>query len=476
MSFTNAVVNREARTDNGMKARASTADACTDLFFQIGGSRGKNIIPAFVAAFASNPELAIRIALWARDVRGGAGERKLFRDILTYLSNNDTDSACRVLNKVSELGRWDDVFAAEGDARQYGFMLVAKALASHDALAAKWMPRKGPLAAELRSWLGVTPKQYRKFLVALTNVVESRMCAKDWDNINYSQVPSLALARYKKAFSRHSQKFAEWAQKLVDKSDPTVKVNAGAVYPYDVLKGLAARCQNSYSETEFYDEAEKNALIAQWEALPNYVGDASILPIIDTSGSMTWTKLTASGLMPLDVAVSLGLYMADKNRGPFNGTFMTFSERPDLVHLQGDIVQKVQQMVHSDVGGSTNLHAAFDKVLEVAVMGNVSQADMPKMLLIFSDMQFNCCFDYDDSAIEMIRRKYEAAGYEVPKVVFWCLEAHGDNAPVKFNEQGVALVSGFSPAVVKPILSADPDSFDPFNIMLEAVGIERYDF
>ena len=203
------------------------------------------------------------------------------------------------------------------------------------------------------------------------------------------------------------------------------------------------------------------------------VGDANILPLVDVSGSMTCPAGKNTKLSCLEVAVSLGLYLADKNTGKFKDTFLTFSGDPELLHLKGNINQKIDQMVKSTWAMDTNLHKAFAKILSVAVKGQVPQEEMPKMLLILSDMQFNACVEYDDSAMQMIERSYEAAGYEVPKVVFWNLNAH-DNVPVKFDESGTALVSGFSPAIVKPLLSGDLETFTPEAIMLKTVMVDRY--
>ena len=354
------------------------------------------------------------------------------------------------------------------EVRTVGFQMIADALRANNGLVAKWMPRKGREAAELRSFLGMSPKQYRKTLVNLTKVVESDMCAKNWDEINFNHVPSLASARYKKAFNRHTEKYKAWTSALVS-TDPkvkeTVKVNAGAVYPYDVLKGL------SYGYT--YSKANLNHIVAQWDALPNYVGDASILPLVDVSGSMTST--VSPGLTALDVAVSLGLYLADKNQGKFKDTFLTFSSKPQLLNLKGNVLQKIEQMVKSAWEMNTNLHAAFDKILSVAIDGGVPQEEMPKILLILSDMQFDSCIRFDDSAIQMIRRKYEAAGYQMPNVVFWNLNA-SDNVPVKFNEKGVGLVSGFSPSIVKAVLAADMEQFTPEGMMNKTIMSDRYDF
>lgn len=343
------------------------------------------------------------------------------------------------------------------------------------SLCSKWMPRKGDVAVRLRSFLDWSPKRYRKTLVDLTNVVEQQMCTKQWDEIDFNKVPSVASSRYKKAFARHTDKYKEWAEKLVSK-DPeiakTVKVNAGAVYPYDVLKGLIGSYYNNYSKENL------NHIIGQWEALPNYVGDSSILPLVDVSGSMTCKaggNASKSQTTCLDVAVSLGLYLADKNKGKFKDTFLTFSSKSALVHLRGNILDKINQMVTSNWTMSTDLHAAFEKILKVAIDGEVSQEEMPKMLLIFSDMQFNDCIKFDDPAIQMIHRKYKDAGYDMPNIVFWNINA-ADNVPVKFDTTGVALVSGFSPTIVKSVLGADLKNFTPENIMLKTIMDKRYDY
>lgn len=467
-TFVNAVQNQSTRTTNGMRARQSTARAVVDLFYNIGASRGKNIVPAFSAAYVENRELALRIALWSRDARSGAGERQLFRDILVHLEKTDTAAAKAMLARVPELGRWDDIFVFQtSELKSQAYTMLGDALRAGDGLAAKWTPRKGQTAREIREFFGMTPKQYRKSLVSLTKVVETQMCAKDWDNINFNHVPSVAASRYKKAFTRNTTKFAEYVNKLVA-GDASVKVNAAAVFPYDILKGMR---YSSFSKTEL------DHIVAQWDALPNYVGDASILPLVDVSGSMSCKAggpRSSSAVTCLDVAVSLGLYLADKNKGKFKDTFLTFSASPKLMHLKGNVVQKYQQMAQSDWEMNTNLHAAMDKILKTAVEGNVPQNEMPAMLLILSDMQFDQCIRYDDTAMKMIERKFEQAGYVVPQIVFWNLNA-SDNVPVQANKKGAALVSGFSPSIVKAILAAEMDDFTPEGIMLKTVMNPRYD-
>ena len=467
-AFVNAIANQEARTANGMKARKSSANALVDLFYNIGASRGKNSVPQFTAAYVQDKELALRIALWARDARGGAGERQIFRDILAHLEKTDPESAARLLVKVPELGRFDDLFVFKTpDLKAKAYTLLGDHLRARNGLAAKWTPRKGEVAREIREFFGMTPKQYRKSLVALTKVVETQMCANDWDNINFSHVPSQAARIYKKAFNRHSVKFAEYVQKLVS-GDKTVKVNASAVFPHEVLKDII----NPYGRATL-GKTELDHLTAQWDALPNYMNDANILPIVDVSGSMTCPAGKDTKVRCLDVAVSLGLYLADKNKGEFKDTFLTFSTHPELMTLKGNIVQKVNQMVQSKWEMSTNLHAAFNKILDTAVKNNVPDSDMPKMVLILSDMQFNACVNHDDSAMQMIERKYRDAGYTVPSVVFWNLNSSG-NVPVKSDKSGAALVSGFSPSIMASILGADPQEFTPEGMMMKTIMSYKY--
>jgi len=473
-TFVNAVQNQETRTENGMKARVSTADASTDLFFKIGASRGQDIIPQFVSAFTNNIDDAMRIAQWSRDVRGGAGERKLFIDIVSYLEQTQNpDYAIALIKKIPELGRWKDLVEIKYTSvkvRNVAYDLIKQALNDGNGLCAKWMPRKGKVATDLRTYFDWTPKFYRKRLVELTKVVETQMCNKDWNDIEFSKVPSLAMARYRSAFYKNATTFEAYVEALV-KGDPSVKVNAGAVYPYDVIKGVNSMIYNS----ELGNTTENNLIVEQWKALENFVGDTNILPMIDVSGSMNCPVGGSKSLTCLDVAVSLGLYCADKNTGKFQDTFLTFSESPQLLTVKGNIIEKVAQTVRSKWGMNTNLVKAFDQMLYVAQNGKVDQSEMPEMVIIFSDMQFDSCVRFDDSAIEMIKRKYADSGYEMPKVVFWNLRAT-DNVPVKFNENGVALVSGFSPSILKAIVSNDFEQFSPVSIMNQAIAIDRYDW
>ena len=471
MQFAEAIDNQLTRTTNGMKARVSSANACVDLFYNIGASRGKDIVPAFTAAYVENRDLALRIALWARDARGGSGERQVFRDILAYMEKKNPADAEILMRKIPDVGRFDDLFVfTDPKLKWEAFNLLGNHLREGNGLAAKWTPRKGELARELREFFGMTPKQYRKTLVGMTSVVETQMCANDWDSINYNHVPSVAHARYKKAFGRHGTTYAEYVTKLAN-GEAGVKINAGAVFPYDVLKG----CINSYSRSQLTKQ-QLDVVEAQWNALPDFIGDANVLPMVDSSGSMTCAAgghNSKSGMSCLEVALSLGLYFADKNKGKFKDTFLTFSRSPKLVELKGNINDKINQMNTGEVA-NTNLHAAFKLILDVAVKNKVPQAEMPETLVIFSDMQFDQGVDRDESAMEMIERKFKDAGYTVPQVVFWNLNAAYGNTPVKFDKRGTALVSGFSPAVAKGVLSNDMEDFTPEAIMLKTVMVDRY--
>ena len=469
-TFVNAVVNQDARTANGMLARKSTASACVDLFYKIGASRGKDVTKDFVAAYVENKEVALRIAQWARDARGGSGEREIFRQILKYLDKHDPEAATALLRKVPEIGRWDDIFVVE-KTKPFAFSMLGDALREKNGLAAKWTPRKGELAVEIRNFFGMSPKFYRKSLVELTKVVETQMCAKEWDTINFSHVPSVASARYKKAFYKNAtEAYSAYVAALVKGTDPKVKVNAGAVFPYDVLKGVIGSYGANFNATQL-------ALVEkQWEAMENFIGDANVLPLVDVSGSMSCPaggRGSQSKTTCMDVSISLGLYMADKNKGKFKDTFLTFSDTPELLHLKGNIVQKCQQMEKSKWGMNTNLVKAMKKILDTAVTGGVPQEEMPEMLLIMSDMQFDACAKFDDSAMKMIERKFTEAGYVIPKIVFWNLNA-SDNVPVKYDTRGVALVSGFSPAIMTAVLGGDTEKFTPEAIMLKAVMVDRY--
>lgn len=456
--------NTMTRTENGMRTNVSAGDACVDLFNRIGSGRvGRNRVDftgEFIAAMVEDEDVAVRILQWARDVRGGAGERATFRSILAYLDKNTPSIAERLIVKVPEIGRWDDLLAYTNPANQSAaFDMWKIAIQSGNALAAKWAPRKGAEALKLRSAWGMTPKQYRRFIVDATNVVETKMCANQWTEIEYDKVPSLAGIRHRNAFQRHDPKgYDAFARKL---ETGEAKINAGAVYPHDIVRQVV----NGNSDNRTLD--------AMWKALPNYMTDAKVLPVVDVSGSMGY--LGSPTPCPMQVAVALGLYCSDKNTGPFKDVFMTFSGSPAFVTVKGTLSQKIDQMSQADWAMNTNLNKVFDKLLTTAIRNRATEDDMPTTILIMSDMQFDACVRYDDTALQMIRRKYNDAGYELPNVVFWNLNATYGGSAAKSNSKGVALVSGYSPAIMTSLL-ADIRNFTPKGVMLQTVMNPRYDW
>jgi len=440
------------RTENDMPSFKTTLNKCVDLFFAIGASRGKDIIDLFREAYDEDREMALRILLWSRDIRAGAGERQIFRDLVPHFELTD-----KFIEKIPEVGRWDDLLCLLTGSlyEDKAINLIKQALVSGNGLCAKWMPRKGSVASILRKKLNMHPAQYRKLLVGLTKVVETQMCSNQWTSIEYEKVPSLASARYQKAFERHDpNRYGEYKEAL---SSGDAKINAGAIYPYDCIKSLA-----------YGDEEVANA---QWAALPDWVADnTSFLPVVDTSGSMT--DHISRNLTAMDVAVSLGLYLSERCKGVFKDHFMTFSRDPELQKVDGSLYQRVSQLKSAAWSMNTDLAKVFDLILNAAVSHRVPEEHMPTMVIILSDMQFDACAQ-GTSALVMIDKKYVRARYTMPKVVFWNLDDRSGNIPVTVNDHGVALVSGFSPSIMKSVLSCK--QLDPVSAMKETVCVERYD-
>lgn len=472
MDLVSALQQSNTTTENGMITNSSSLNNCVDMFFKIGAFRSaedSDVIRTFSLAFNENPITAMKILFWARDIRGGAGERRVFRICIEHLAKSNPESLRRNLHLISEYGRWDDLLILFGTALQEDvFDLIKVALGSENGLCAKWMPRKGQIANELRKSMSLSPKEYRKLLVSLTNVVEQSMCSNKWEDINYSNVPSVAAARYQNAFYRKDQKrYAEYIRLLGmprEERSEEIKINAQAVYPYDVIKSL--------------NRGNKDVAKEQWKELPNYMEGSTdmILPVVDVSGSMCAAVSPGSSLDCMGVAVSLGLYISERNEGSFQDHFITFSETPSLQKLSGDLYERYSQLSESEWGMSTNLEAVFTLILNQALKHNIEESKMPRKLLILSDMEFNECIDEGESlsAMEMIRKKYAEAGYSLPSIIFWNLQSRrvGNNLPVRFDESGTALVSGFSPSILKSILGGS--NISPIDIMNQTINSERY--
>jgi hypothetical protein len=464
-------MNKTASTDNGALAHHSSLSANLDFFYLAGASRGKDIKQEFKAALNENPDVALRTLQWLRDIRGGAGERQLFRDLIPLVG--DVTKTVELLSKLPELGRYDDLLAIsesfsggvlENHVSHTALNLFAGALRANNGLSFKWTPIKGATAKKLRTMLGFKKEaDWRKFVVAGRKTVEQQMCAKEWSEINFSHVPSVASARYQKAFGRNASKeYGEYLASL-KKGEVGVKINASAVYPIDVFKS----CYNGNPEV-----AEQ-----QWKALPNYLEGNSerILPLIDVSGSMGVSAGGNGSVSCMDVAISLGWYIADKIEGKFKNTFMTFEDVPRMLQLTNLSTLKDTFDTISSVswGRSTNIQNAFKVLLNAAVQNEVPKEDMPTTIMILSDMQFDCSYVDGRSvtAFDMVKAEYAAAGYEIPKIVFWNLNASNKTIPVTKDETGTAMVSGYSPSLMKGILKG---GMTPEQIMLDTVMIDRY--
>jgi hypothetical protein len=474
MEFLDALRQEDMVTENGMATNSTSLNACVDLFFNIGAMRGQDkqrLIATFSKAFNEDPKRAMKLLFWARDVRGGAGERQVFKDILVYLAENHDLVLRPNLHLISEYGRWDDLLVLVGTYLEKEAMtLISDALINENGLCAKWMPRKGAVAEKLRKFTGMSPKQYRKSLVGLTNVVETKMCAKDWNSIEFGKLPSVASARYQKAFGRNAyESYSAYIASLVKGE---AKINAGAVYPYDVTKSL------NYGNSSVANE--------QWKALPNYMEGANdmILPVVDVSGSMSCPAGGSKSVTCMDVAISLGLYISERNVGPFKDAFITFSSKPQLQVLSGSLKDRYTQMSNSDWGMSTDLEATFKLILDQATKHKLSQDKMPNKILILSDMEFNAAVSsggystrfkatsWNPTAQQMIEQMYADAGYKVPQIVYWNIQSRNGGVPVAFDTQGTALVSGFSPAIMTSLLGGDIES--PQQIMDKTILSERY--
>jgi hypothetical protein len=473
-SLVNALRTENTVTENGMVTSSSTLSATLDLFFVIGAVRkqvketeGQNrLISKFEAARNEDALITRKLLFWARDVRGGAGEREAFRVLLRYSAKNYPQDVIDNIDLISEYGRWDDVFCLfNTQVEANAINLIIDNLKSKNGLLAKWMPRLGGkvpdqkkhIANKVRSAMNLTPKEYRKMLVELTNVVETPMCAGKFDTINYEHVPSLAMSRYSKAFQvQDTERFEAYKDAL---ASGDAKVNSSAVYPYDVTKNLI--------------HGDADLAVEQWKSLPNFLEGSNerVLPVCDVSGSMDTT--IGGNTTAMEVCISLGLYISERNEGPFKDAFVTFSESPELQYLTGDLKSRYQQLNSAEWGMSTNLESTFNLILNQATKHNVPVEEMPTCILIMSDMEFNQATRRQDTALDMIKNKYSDSGYTMPKIVFWNLNSRHDNFPVKSDEQGTALVSGFSPSILKTILSGN--ATDPVQIMLDTLNSPRYE-
>lgn len=463
-------MENETFTENGAKAFKSTTNNLVDLFYTIGASRDRldEIKLLFCKAAQEDLDTAVRILLYARDARGGMGERKVFREIVKELATTNVDIAQRIMAVTPALGRWDDLYAFfDTILEPVAIQMWLVAICRGDKNAAKWAPRekstKKRYAKKFIAHLKTTPMRYRKLLARNTEVVEQLMSAKKWDDINFNHVPSVAAARYQAAFTKNAdERYTEYRDSL-EKDDGSTKINAGAIHPHDIIRSLA----------------NGDATIAekQWEALPDYLDGSktTFLPLVDVSGSM---GVGVSGsITAMDVAISLGMYTSERTSGPFKNKFITFSEHPKFVNLEGlSLLKRYNKMKISEWGMSTDFEKAYRMILDTAIKNNVHQTDMPSMLLVLSDMQFNAAQRYENDFFDnLIKKDFENAGYIKPTMVYWNLRSTG-NVPVDVMDNGTILVSGFSPSLMKNLLRGEMENVTPIDMVLDIVGSSRYEW
>ena len=486
-------------TENGAVTHKSTLDDFLYMFAFGGAYRTRSdadVITLFDNALKQDEVHALKCLFYLRDCRGGQGERRFFRVAMKWLAKVHTDMARRNLQYVPEFGRWDDLYVFVGTPLEAeAFALIKNQLAldvqsKTPSLLAKWLKSENTSSAESRAlgnktrqYLGMTHKQYRKTLSILRtriNIVEKLMSENRWDEIEFDKIPSRAGFIYKNAFARRDiikAKYEAFAK------DENTKVNAKTLYPYECV-AEAMRVTNSgwgyYGRNT--SDVDRAMINKYWTNLEDYIKGATFngMAIVDTSGSMCGSNADA----PINVAISLGMYCAEKAKGPYAGHFVTFSSNPSLVKVEGyDFCDKVARMARADWGGSTNVEAAFDLLLKTALENHCTQDEIPQNLIVISDMEFNSCvttnsrsaYSYRsggasmETLFEAMERKWAQYGYQMPHLVFWNVQARQNNIPMRDNGH-VSYVSGMSPVLYEQILKG----LTATDLMLDKLDSERY--
>ena len=482
--FANALKNESQKTytTNGSLAYKTTGNDLVDLFATIGAMRDRpeeDSIKKFDKAFKSDKLLATKCLFYARDITGGLGERKVFRLILNHLAKIAPDVVRKNMDNIPYYGRYDDLYSliktpVENDMWRY----INRTLCSdfnnmkHNkpvTLLAKWLKSTNASSNATRvlgrytaGRLGMSEKNYRKMLSQLRayiDVVERKMSSNNWDKINYSAVPSNAMNIYRNAFYAHDEKgFAEYLNKV---SAGKSKINAGTLYPYNIVEkyiGFYPTIPNTVD----------HVLEAQWDSLPNYVdNDANVLVVADVSGSM-WGR-------PIDTSVGLGIYFAQRNRGAFKNMMITFSETPSVIDISNDntLVEAIDTTMNADWGMNTDLEAVFRMILSMAIKNNIPREDMPRSIVVVTDMQFDRAVNNDSSIYESTRKEFTDNGYELPNIVFWNVNSLKDTFQINENNNGVQMVSGQSVSVFKTVMNCIGKT--PFEAVMYTLNNERYE-
>lgn len=484
MNFADAMTLEAAGTltENGAYALNTTGGRLLDFFSVAGALRGQDPIRVqrlFADAFAEDPLGALRTLFYLRDVRGGLGERSTFRLLIRYAAEHYPREMGEVVHLIPEYGRWDDLYVLIGtpaEALAWTTMYEQwkkDLLSEHPSLLAKWIKSPNSHSKETKALglrtaeaFGYTPAEMRKSLSKLRarlRLVETKMSANQWTEIEYPAVPSRAMSIYNKAFNRHDQVGFDSYMKNVKAG--TAKINADTLYPYDILKQVfGLRLWTSYVR----EDAVANA---QWNALPDYVGDHSAIVIADTSGSMF---SGAGRVQPIYVALSLAIYFAERNKGPYKGLWMSFSGDSAYQRLKGQtIAQKVASIDMKAWGNSTNLAAAFDRTLATAIANRVQPDDLPQSIIVISDMEIDVCGARNWTFYDTMAQKYADAGYTIPNVIFWNVDSRHDTYHADARRKGVQLVSGASPSVFKQVMGLVGTT--PVEAMYKILNSPRYE-
>lgn len=471
-------------TENGAKSFRSTNSYCLDLFATIGALRSasdEEVLIRFIRAYTEDADIAMKILFYARDIRGGLGERRVFRTILKWLALNKTESADKNIRYIAEYGRYDDLLVLLNTPCQNNVITYIKNQLETDlnnmangkeiSLLAKWLPSVNAsnkqtviYAKQIAKSLGVTDAEYRKTLSKLRayiKIIENNLRKKDY-SFDYSKLPSKALFKYRQAFVRNDRE--RYCDFLLQVNKGTAKMNTDTLMPYEIISPLCNWCDN----TVITDE-QRIAIDTIWNALEDFCVEENAIAVIDGSGSM----YGYGNPKPIQVALSLGIYFAEHNKGAFANHFITFSENPQLVEIQGqDIFEKVNYCKTFCEVANTNIQKVFEIVLNTALKNKVPQSELPAKIYIISDMEFDYCADNADlTNFEYAKKLFEDNGYSLPDVVFWNVQSRNTQQPVEKNTQGVILVSGFTP---KLFTMASCGNLDPYSFMVNIVNSERY--
>ena len=495
MSFMNEMKNtlnedyNVSTTENGALGYRTTGKHLLDINFAVSSLRNESneeIVKKFMLAYFEDKITSIKWLFFARDVREGLGERELFKVVFRDLCKNNPDEVKHLINMIPEYGRFDDMFCVIGTPYEERVINIVSLQLKEDlaymkknrpiSLLAKWMPSINAsskdtikLAKKIAKKLNMSQRTYRKILSDLRkhiNIVERKMSKKEWDEINYEAVPSRANLIYNNAFLRNDEIRRREYLASLEKGEK--KINSSVLYPHDIV----------HKYTNGYSVKNKDiALEEMWKALPVLGTTENTLVVADGSGSMSWGHIKGTKVTALSIANALAIYFAERCDGQFNNNYITFSSRPQLVDLSKgkDLREKIQIALQHNECSNTNIEAVFDLILKTACNKKMEQSELPKNVLIVSDMEFDNAQSSNNRSnsrlFKTIENKYKTCGYNMPRLIFWNVLSRTGTIPVKENENGVALVSGFSVNNMKMIMSSKTD---PYECLLETLNSNRY--